>query len=458
MRLVRAAVDTVRAKARWNRMLRVAAGAAWQSGPPSGGADQGDRSPARLPHLAVLVRTFPPEVTGGVYRPLALAKYAAASGWRVTVLAGRIRESVGEAGEYLLRHLPKEAAVHRPAGSELRPMRRLLPRLEGGLMGLLELFDIGGRFLRSDPPDAVLATGPTFNSFVAGRYLADAFAVPLILDYRDEWTVGTPAFVTVGAADRAFEIACLQRAERVIFATESIRRLYLETFPFLEDGRCCTIRNGWDPEDVVSAEAFESDGAGTSGDAGPDIPTILHAGSLGAHMMPGVFLEPVARILARREDLRSKLRLRFIGKANPVATAQLGAFPFPGVLAATTDYLPKPAALAQMRRAAAVLLLNGPHLERAIPGKFYEYLATGAPILVHGDAGEIPAIMRELEAGWIVAIDDDAALEAALERVADRTPRPGDPARIAAWLDDHTRESMSRRFFAVADEARRLRR
>jgi glycosyltransferase involved in cell wall biosynthesis len=458
MRLARAAIDTVRAKARWNRMQRVAARAAWRSGTRNGGSDRNDRDPARLPHLAVLLQTFPPEVAGGVYRPLALAKYAALFGWRVTILAGRIRQKVGEAGEYLLRHLPKDAVVRRPEGPELRPVRRLLPRLEGGPMGSLELFDLGGSVLRSDLPDVLLATGPPFNSFVAGRHLADAFSVPLILDYRDEWTVGTPAFVTLGAGDRAFETACLGRADQVVFVTESIERLYRDAFPFLEAARCRTIRNGWDPGDVTSAEALDGDGAGTYSDAGPDIPTILHAGTLGAHMTPGVFLEPVTRILARREDLRRGLRICFIGNASGEAPAQLAAFPFPDVLEATNRYLPKPETLARMRRAAAVLLLNGPKLERVIPGKFYEYLATGAPILVHGDAGEIAEIMRELEAGWIVPIGDDVALEAALERVAARSPRPGDPARIAAWLDLHTREAMSRRFFAVADEARRLRR
>lgn len=458
MRLARAAIDTVRAKARWSRMQRVAACAAWRSGTRNEESDRSGRDPARLLQLVVLAGTFPPEVSGGVYRPLALAKYAALSGWRVTVLAGRIRQKVGEAGEYLLRHLPKDAAVCRPDGAELRPVGRLLPRLEGGVLGLLELFDLGGSVLRSDPPDVVLATGPTFNSFVAGRHLADAFSVPLILDYRDEWTVGTPAFVTVGARDRVFETACLRRADQVVFVTESIERLYRKAFPFLEAARCRTIRNGWDPDDMVAAEALDDDGEGTSGDAGPDIPTILHAGKLGLHMPPGVFLDPVSRILARRDDLRRRLRIRFIGEASGEAPAQLAAFPFPDVLEITDRYLPKPQALAQMRRAAAVLLLNGPTLERTIPGKLYEYLATGAPILVHGDAGQIGEIMRELEAGWIVPIGDDAALEVALEGVAARTPRLGDPARIAAWLDVHTREAMSRRFFAAADEAWRMRR
>lgn len=498
VRFVRALVNAVRARARWDRMRWVAARGAWRGGPRGRESHGSDSEAARVPHLVVLLQAFPPEVSGGVYRPLALAKYAAQFGWRVTVLAGRVRQDVGEAGEYLLRHLPVDAAVHRPDGPELRFGRRLLPRLDGGPLELLERFELGGKVLRSDPPDVVLATGPPFNSFVAARYLADAFSVPLILDYRDEWTEGTQAFVRVGPKDRAIETACLARADRVTFATEPIERLYLAAFPFLPAARCRTIRNGWDPQDVSEAEAlgvadagageeaargddagvggeaargagaeFSGDapqgtgaasgteGAGDAGDAGLDRPTILHAGSLVAHTAPDPFLEHVARILARREDLRRGLRIRFIGRGSGDAPAQLAAFPHSDVLEVVDNMLPKPATLLEMRRAAAVLLLNGPKCERALPGKFYEYVAMGTPVLVHGDTGEISRIVRELDAGWVVPIGDDAALEAALEHVAARAVRSGDPARIAAWLDDHTREAMSRRFFAVADDARR---
>jgi glycosyltransferase involved in cell wall biosynthesis len=234
--------------------------------------------------------------------------------------------------------------------------------------------------------------------------------------------------------------------------------MYMVGFPLLEPARCQTIRNGWDPEDVRLAEAAEGERAGAGHPAPLGTPTILHAGTLGPHMMPGVFLEPVARILARRDDLRRGLRIRFIGNAEGQALEDLQRFPFPDVLETAIRYLPKPETLSQMRQAAAVLMLNGPTLTRAIPGKFYEYLATGAPVLVHGDTGEIGTIMRDLGAGWIVPIGDDAALEAVLEWVAARVPRPGDPARTAAWLAEHTREAMSRRFFAVIEEARRHRR
>ena len=467
MRLVRALVNAFRARVRWDRMGWVAARRAWRGDPSGRGSNGSDKEPARLPHLVVLLQAFPPDVSGGVYRPLALAKYAQQFGWRMTVLAGRVRQNVGETGEYLLRHLPGEVAVHRPDGPELRFGRRFLPRLDGGPLALLELFELGGKVLRSDPPDVLLATGPPFNSFVAGRHLADAFSVPLILDYRDEWTEGTQNFVRVGPGDRAIETACLARADRVIFVTDSVQRLYLNAFPLLQAARCHTIRNGWDPLDVGAAQVLKGAGAGSGGeapagpgagpggDAGFDRPTILHAGSLGAHNTPGVFLEQVARILGRREDLRRCLRIRFIGRASGGLPAQFAASPLSDLLEVVDHILPKPAALLQMRRAAAVLLLNGPKRERAIPGKFYEYLAMGTPVLVHGDKGEIPRIVRELGAGWIVPIGDDAALEASLERVAARARRPGDPARIAAWLDDHTREAMSRRFFAIAEEVRR---
>ena len=43
------------------------------------------------PHLLLLAWSFPPEINGGVYRPVSLAKYAARAGWRVTVSSGPLK-------------------------------------------------------------------------------------------------------------------------------------------------------------------------------------------------------------------------------------------------------------------------------------------------------------------------------------------------------------------------------
>ena len=48
---------------------------------------------------------------------------------------------------------------------------------------------------------------------------------------------------------------------------------------------------------------------------------------------------------------------------------------------------------------ALLLLLDQPFYETAIPGKFYEYMATDTPILAFGGTGVLAALVRGLGAG-----------------------------------------------------------
>ena len=48
----------------------------------------------------------PPQINGGVYRPVSLAKYAVRAGWRVTVATGPLKGAPSAAGLDLLNSLP----------------------------------------------------------------------------------------------------------------------------------------------------------------------------------------------------------------------------------------------------------------------------------------------------------------------------------------------------------------
>jgi hypothetical protein len=63
------------------------------------------------PHLLLLAWSFPPEINGGVYRPVALAKYAARAGWKVTVASGPSTGQGTAAGIELLNSLPPQVRV-----------------------------------------------------------------------------------------------------------------------------------------------------------------------------------------------------------------------------------------------------------------------------------------------------------------------------------------------------------
>lgn len=59
-----------------------------------------------------------------------------------------------------------------------------------------------------------------------------------------------------------------------------------------------------------------------------------------------------------------------------------------------------------MRASDGLLLLNPQSLSCYIPGKTYDYVASGRPILLYGEGGEMAAIVGERKAGVVVPAGD----------------------------------------------------
>jgi hypothetical protein len=76
------------------------------------------------------------------------------------------------------------------------------------------------------------------------------------------------------------------------------------------------------------------------------------------------------------------------------------------------------AALEEMLNSDALLVIQGPSSNPAIPAKIYEYFRARKPILglLHPD-GDSAALMRSLDAGVVAPLDDPARISRALEEL-----------------------------------------
>jgi glycosyltransferase involved in cell wall biosynthesis len=426
---LRSLLDTARAHALWAR-CRLAA------------AFPRRRRAARR-HLLVLAWWFPPFVTGGTYRPLALVQSAVRHGWDVSVLAGPCPRRPTAAGLYLQRKLPSAARLIRVPHPDLSPGRRLFPSVDGGFLTALATARAAVAAFREDPPAVVLATGPPFHNFVAAYYLARIHGSRLILDYRDEWTECPFPFVQQGSADRAWERRCLASADAVLFTTDAQLAHQARAFPGLDPRKCQVIPNGWDPDDFLPAAVDASP---------PEPPAVLlsFVGRLAEHTPPGSFLAAVATTLARAPELSRGFRVRFVGDTSEAALATIAAFQG-RVPLESHGHVPKPEATRVMRESTALLLLNPPALARYLPGKLYDYLAAGRPILVYGAGGEVETLVRRFAAGLIVPEDDPAALLEAVSRLSRGAVALPDQSRLPPWLATRRREVLADATLALAE-------
>jgi hypothetical protein len=267
------------------------------------------------------------------------------------------------------------------------------------------------------PPDLVMASGPPFGEFVAGLVLSQRWRVPLVLDYRDEWTQCPFQFVGIGNTDWFWEPRCLRRAALVFFTTESQRTHQLRMFPGLDPGRTAVAPNG-------AHEAVGGERAATP--ASPA--TIAFLGLLGEHCDLDEFLATLGAAVARGPDLVDRVRVIFVGNKTGNEQRLLDGFSHSGILE-SIDHVPLSEAQAIMRRSAALLLLNPPRLARYIPGKAYDYIAARRRILLYGQGGELDQLLTEYPPAIRVERQHPDALHAALRRIADE-PEP--PASVVS--------------------------
>ena len=403
------------------------------------GAPRGPRT------LLLLASAFPPAVTGGTFRPLALVRRASDQGWRVLVASREPEWHPGPLGVQLLSTVPAEARVTRLRPPAWPAAQAWFPAIDGGFLDALATVLLAWRAFRRERPHVILASGPPFHVFVAGHYLARLFGRPLVLDYRDEWTQCPFDFVRRGNADAAWERRCLRAAAAVVFTTRSQMEHHRRAFPATPPDRCHVIPNGW--------SAVARPGTAPSETPPGERSTLSFVGALGDHTVPDRFLDTLGRAIEARPVLRSTLRVRFVGYRSTRAAAALDGFPFAEMLE-TVDEVPKPEADRLMRESTALLLLNDPRFERYLPGKLYEYLAARRPVLVFGEGGEAGRLVKELGGGVVVPADDGPALAEALERLG-RWPAEDPCSRRAAWLGEHTRERLSQRMLDLLESVAR---
>ena len=114
-------------------------------------------------------------------------------------------------------------------------------------------------------------------------------------------------------------------------------------------------------------------------------------------------------------------RLRFLG-ANALHGTDLPAVCRELRLEGVVEFLPRvprQESLRAMMTANALLLLQPGHTV-SVPGKVYEYLATGRPILAMAEEGEISGLLQQTNTGVWVSPDDHEGMIGALAGLVQR--------------------------------------
>ncbi len=379
-------------------------------------------------------------------RALSLAKYLPAQGFDVHVLsASNAGAPVRDPG--LLSHLPPSVSLHRAFSPELpfhfrkrlwslvsRPHTSTSPEDSRSPSAWKDFLSRTARRVFSPDPQvvwvpnairaarriirrhgiqAVLVTAPPFSVFLIGNSLKRSFpSIRLISDFRDEWLrfyLTDFEFLRDDSIRRRaeqIERETVTLSNLVVAVTDSSLREIRSRYPAQPDSKFALVHNGYDPEALQPL--FES----RSAPAAPrDKVIITHLGTAYRTASPSWYFQALDLL---PHDLRSRIETRFIGRISETEQ-QLLASRGPGVR--ILGFLPQQEALRWIADTDYLLLTMTNDF--SLPGKLFEYLASGKPIIALSPPnGEVARLIAEAEAGWCVPHDrPDAVRDVLAEAV-----------------------------------------
>lgn len=371
-----------------------------------------------MKRVLIISYYWPPNGGAGVYRWLKMSKYLPEFGWQPVVYTPENPERVADDPDLLKDVNAKVEVVKSPITEPFSLYKRFTGRpqdervqtaflREQGSSGWKEKLALWVRsnffipdarvwwvrpsiryltgYVRQHPVDAIISTGPPHSMHLIAKGVQRATGLPWIADFRDPWT-GIDFYGQLsltGWADRRhrrMEHEVLSSADRVVTVSWS----WAKDLEALGARHVEVITNGFDADDVPG-EAVALD----------DAWSLVHLGSMSATRdLPGLW-KALAELCRTDASFAERFVLRFVGPVDhsvieSVTEAGLGAH------LERLGRVSHATAMREMQRARVLLLpINDtPNSAGILPGKLYEYLSVGRPILAVGPGdGDIARVL-----------------------------------------------------------------
>lgn len=364
---------------------------------------------------------FPPHGGAGVQRSLKFVKYLPSFGFEPTVLTGigATDRKWSPPDGTLAAEIPEHIEVIRtawPAG-----VKAERDAAEAKRLALAE------RLIAEKNLAAIFVSMSPFSDAGFAAQLSERCHVPWIADLRDPWALDEfQVYRTRWHRDRTWHsMRCaLATASLIIMNTPEAAVALGHRFPELA-ARAVSITNGYDAEDLTP----------TARSAANPYFTIVHAGFLhaaaglrqrrkpwqyrllgrieaGVEILPRshyYLLQALTQWCAEDPSVKERVRFKLIGELRSI-DRELAANSAVASMTEFTGYLSHAESVRAVREADLLFLPMHklPFDRRAsiVPGKTYEYLASGRPILAPVPDGDARDILIRARSGLVCEPDN----------------------------------------------------
>ena len=426
--------------------------------------------------LIIITYYWPPSGGGGVQRWLKFAKYLPEFGWEPIVVVPKNAEYPTR-DESLKKDIPKGLKVIEvPIWEPYDLFKKITGKKSDTTVNSGFLFDdekqtftqkaslwIRGNLLIPDPrcfwitpvvnalstkiadlkPDAIATTGPPHSLHLIGLKLQKKFGIKWIADFRDPWSTIDyldKFYLTKWARKRQgdLERKVLNSADTTLTVSKNWEKELCD----LGAKKTAVITNGFDASDFINFKPKAS----------TDF-IVAHTGFISSFRNPDNLWKAISVATDETPDLKNKLKLQFTGSVDNAVFSSIAKHQQLKNAIVNIGYVPHTEVFNHYASASVLLLLlnNSDNSTGHIPGKLFEYLGTGKPILALGKkGGDVDAILQETGAGKLFDFNDTDGIKKFLKELFanNNTEKEANLANISKF----ERRSLTKQLSRVLNE------
>lgn len=296
------------------------------------------------------------------------------------------------------------------------------------------------KFLQEEEITTVITTGPPHSLHLIGMKLKKEIKVKWIADFRDPWTsIGYHEKMKLLGVSRRkhqkLEKEVLRQADQIL-VTSSVTK---EEFQGLTDVPVKVITNGYDIETIPAVKPDKAF-------------TISHIGSLLSGRNPQQLWQALGELVREDDEFARNFNLKIVGAVGQAVISSIkeqGLEPYLQV----EGYISHNEALIMQRQSQVLLLIEIDHEQtRAIiPGKLFEYMVSGRPILAVGPADSDPEkIIQGTNTGSFFRYQDKDKMKMYL-RDCYKAYKNGKLKTFPIGLQQYSRKNLTKELVQVID-------
>jgi glycosyltransferase involved in cell wall biosynthesis len=301
----------------------------------------------------------------------------------------------------------------------------------------------GSRAIRRANAKVIFSSAPCVTNHLVGYCLSKVTGLPWVAHFRDPWAAGflPGAFTTNLAVSMAqkLESVIVAQAARVVSVTEEHSALLRSTYPQIPAHKFVAIPNGFD-----GAEWEEFDRQSTSTTPGTNdhsaVFRITYAGKLYLTRNPLPVFRGLRKLIDAGEIPAERVRIDLIGWFGVSEGFNVEDLIAEFGLQDCVNIIGPLKHGETLRRMAEsdLLLLLAEDLTMQIPGKTFEYLKAGRPVLALTSKGAVANLINRSRGGWVAEPSDETAIMNAIrecyrEWAEGRVSRIPDPGVVASY-------------------------